>query len=140
MYTFNLATTGTTLAISRVRDEIDDVTAVAGGGVEGKDHFLSDARIESRLAGAVLVVSGEWPVVWQAAATCLDTLATNQAFVLKVKTTMGEQVDGESVAKAIREHARALEKRAREGVTVATVEPVVVAAPVPGTVRMETVF
>ena len=100
--------------IYSVRDEIDDVTAVQGGGVEGTNHFLSDERIQARL-DAMANEMGNVPqsAIWlNVAASCLDTLATNQAYQLKVGQTQSEEFDGAKVADAIRKHAASLRARA----------------------------
>jgi hypothetical protein len=112
-YTFNLDGSGDTLQIALVRDEIDDVSGVEDG-TEGTDYFLSDARITARLTSALEESpdAGELEVRLLAAASCLDTLATNQAYVLKKQRTLGQETDGAAVADAIRAHAASLRKRA----------------------------
>jgi hypothetical protein len=117
-YSFNLAGNGDALQIARVRSLIDDVTS-AGSPVEGTDYFLSDARIMDMLAAATSLVSGEWPLVWQAASFALSALATNQAYVLSVYKGKVEEFDGARVADSIRADARMWENRAARGVGVA---------------------
>jgi hypothetical protein len=119
-YTFELAGVGPARQIAKVRDEIDDVTSVPGGGVEGKDHFLSDARIAKRLADAQTELGTDANALeceLFAAGSALDTLATNQAYVLKKQMSAGKEIDGPSVAKEIRTHAETLRKRARKSLT-----------------------
>lgn len=115
-YTFLLASPDVQLkAIALIRDEIDDVSgsAAENGGVMGVDYFLSDERIVSRLANIEAPAgSSDNEKQLLTAAGILDTLATNQAFILKKKKTLGDEVDGPAVAKSIREHAESLRRRA----------------------------
>jgi hypothetical protein len=104
-YTFDLESSGDNLVISRVRNVIDDVTNVVSP-VEGTNYFLSDARILENIKAARDVYSASWAVVYEAAALCQGTLSTNQAYVLKKKSTMGEDVDGPAVAASIRADAK----------------------------------
>lgn len=96
--------------IARVRDEIDDVTS-ADPPIEGTDYFLSDERIARRLADVESEASTAVNRALLASASALRTLATNQAYVLKKKSTMGEDIDGTAVASSIMAHAKALENR-----------------------------
>lgn len=50
--------------------------------------------------------------VRRAAASALDTLASSQAFTLKVISTLDLHTDGASVARALREHAKELRDEA----------------------------
>jgi hypothetical protein len=114
-YTFNLNGNAQEKNIAAVRDEIDDVTDVAQP-IKGKHYFLADERISSRITKAATELGADANAVelelW-AAASCLDTLATNQAYVLKKQRTAGKELDGPAVAKEIRAHAESLRKRAR---------------------------
>lgn len=93
--------------IAAVRDECDDVTTKANPQ-EGADYFLSDERIGRRLRDEARDYRTPQNLVRIVAASCLDTLATNQAFILKVGQTLGETRDGAKVADAIRRHAASL--------------------------------
>jgi mRNA-degrading endonuclease toxin of MazEF toxin-antitoxin module len=118
-YTFVLDGTDEQQRIAFVRDEIDDVTET-GSPVQGRDYFLSDERILARLASAKEEApsdANETEVRLMACAAILDTLATNQAYQLKVGRTLGEERDGKAVAEAIRAHATALRKRASGSLT-----------------------
>lgn len=117
-YTFDLTATGDDLAVSRVRSLVDDVAA-SNSPVEGTHYFLSDARILENLTAAAALVSGLWPLVWQASAFCLAALATNQAYVLSVYKGAAEEFDGAKVADSIRADAKLWESRAQRGVNVA---------------------
>ncbi len=50
--------------------------------------------------------------VYRAAAMALDTMATNQAMILKVMTLLDLHTDGAVVAKALRDHATQLREQA----------------------------
>ena len=113
-YSFKLSGgTADELQVARVRDEIDDVSASAAedGGVVGTDYFLTDERILRRLADVENKASTDVNKSLLAAASALDTLATNQAYVLKKKQTLGEDIDGAAVSKEIRAHATTLRRR-----------------------------
>ena len=115
-YSFNLNGTGEALEIALIRDEIDDISNVAteGGGVEGANYFVTDERIMARLNGAADELpagSGLLEIRLSACASILDTLATNQAYVLKKQETLDQSMDGPAVADSIRKHAAALRIR-----------------------------
>jgi len=81
-------------------------------------EFFSDAKIDAflTLAGDI---DGE--PIRNAAASALDTWATNQALVLKKVMLLDVETDGPAVAKAMREHAAILRKEAAEiGATTST--------------------
>lgn len=115
-YTFNLASTDPDeISIARVRNAIDDISPVVGGGEQGKDYFLSNERIKGFLLDArdeAPTDANETEIRLWAAAAAEETLAKNQAFVLKKQTTLGESDDGPAVAKAIQDHAQTLAARA----------------------------
>ncbi len=113
-YTFFLSGgTADQTQIARVRDEIDDVSSSAAqdGGTEGRDYFLSDERILRRLRDVAGEASNDVNRALLACASALETLSTNQAYVLKKKRTMGEDVDGPAVAATIMAHAKSLKAR-----------------------------
>ena len=84
------------------------VRVIIGDTAEGTAIF-DDASIDAFLA---LAEDGE---VKLAAASALDTMASNQALLLK-KVKVGEiSTDGPAVAKALREHAQSLRTEVREG-------------------------
>lgn len=93
--------------IGRVRNYTDDNT----DGVEGTDYFLSDERIQLLLDDVesdALVATTAVNRAKLAAAAALGILAKNQAYVLKVGATMGEDWNGKDVADSIRADARVL--------------------------------
>lgn len=115
-YTFNLDSVDPAeRQVAAIRDEIDDVAA-AGPIKEGESYFLSDERIQARIAEVAAELGSDTNAsetrLW-VAASCLDTLATNQAYVLKKGRTLSEEFDGAAVGKEIRAHADTLRKRAR---------------------------
>lgn len=115
-YTFNLAGTGNEKRIALVRDEIDDV-ANKESPVVGADYFVTDERIMARLTSAADEApagSVEVETRLMACASILETLATNQAYVIKVGRTLGEERDGAKVADAIRAHAKSCITRAEK--------------------------
>jgi hypothetical protein len=131
-YTFLLNGSGNDKEIALIRDEIDDVSSSPDGGIAGQDYFVSDERISARLANVEAPTDanpGEKRLL--TAASLLDTLATNQAYVQKKQRTLGQETDGPAVAAAIRAHATALRKRVdvaitdrREQATVAGGDPI----------------
>jgi hypothetical protein len=108
-----------TLQVARVRNHSGDTgDGSPQGGQEGVDYFLSDERILLFLADEADAALENAQVARLAAADALDTLATNEAYVQKVQSTLGESTDGARGAAAIRAHATAL----RAAVTAARLE------------------
>lgn len=115
-YSFNLNGTGEALEIALIRDEIDDISysESLNGGAIGVDYFVTDERILTRLASAADELptgSSATEIRLAVSASILDTLATNQAYVLKKQETLDQSMDGPAVAKAIRDHAKSLLSR-----------------------------
>ncbi len=110
--------------VALVRDLVDDVTLVTPPE-EGKHYFLSDERIKQRLSTEKRDGRTETHLAKMAAASVLDTLATNQAYVLKVGQTLGESRDGAAVAASIRAHAKSLraEVAHEEALNIQSVAP-----------------
>ena len=114
-YSFLLAGTSEQKQIALVRNEIDDLTD-AEQPKPGADYFVSDERITAFLASSQDEApddANEVEVRLWACAAILDTLATNQAYQLKVGQTLGESRDGAKVADAIRAHAKTCRARAQ---------------------------
>ncbi|MBW3636497.1 MAG: hypothetical protein KY445_08545 [Armatimonadetes bacterium] len=147
-YTFLLSGSEEPRRIALVRNEIDDVSASTAedGGVAGTDYFLSDERIK-----AFLVTAGE--EAWRdandtekrllACAAILDTLATNQAYVLKKQRTMSDETDGPAVAASIRAHAKSCRDRAatsrkerREAAAIVAAEASAFGEPIGGNIPL----
>lgn len=117
MYTFLLDGNQQQKQIAMIRDEIDDISVSSelGGGEEGVDYFLSDERILSRMGSVEESLPGnpaQVAIRLFTAASLLDTLATNQAYVLKKQRTLEQDTDGPAVAASIRAHAKSLRERA----------------------------
>lgn len=115
-YSFNLSGSDDTLQIALVRDEIDDISSSdeLGGGSEGVNYFVTDERILARLTSAGDELGASASLLEKrlsAAASILDTLATNQAYILKKQETLEQDTDGPAVAAAIRAHAKTLRER-----------------------------
>ena len=105
----------TAAAIARVRNHLNDVgDGTMGGGSEGINYFLSDERILVFLTGEADVVLGDADVSRMAAAAGLDALATNEAYVQKVQSTLGLETNGAKTSDAIRAHAAALRRQVNE--------------------------
>ena len=103
-------------AIARVRNHLNDVgNGTPGGGTEGTDYFLSDQRIAVFLAGEADGSLSDADVSRMAAAAGLDALATNEAYVQKVQSTLGLETNGAKTSEAIRAHATALRGQVSEG-------------------------
>ena len=112
-YTYELDSTDEqTRQIAEVRDEIDDITN-AENPLEGENYFLTDERIKRRLVMSAKIGRASENVVKLASAAALDTLATNQTYVLKVGSTLGESRDGAKVGDSIRKHAASLREEVR---------------------------
>ena len=77
-------------------------------------EFFTDAKIDAFLT---LAVDLDGNVVFNAAAMCLDTWATNQTLVLKKIKLLDISTDGPAVATAMREHATLLREQAAEAST-----------------------
>ena len=106
----------TTAAIARVRNHLNDVgDGSGGGGTEGTNYFLSDERIAVFLAGEADVALAAADISRMAAAAGLDALATNEAYVQKVQSTLGLETNGAKTSEAIRAHATALRRQVSEG-------------------------
>lgn len=100
------------LQVARVRNHIPDTGNDAGtGGVEGTDYFLSDERIALFLMDESDDTLSAANVAKMAAALALDTLASNEAYVQKVQTTLEDQSDGAKTADSIRAHAKSLRQQ-----------------------------
>lgn len=115
-YSFDLSSSGDTLQIALLRDEIDDISSSADldGGSEGVNYFVTDERILARLTSAGDELGSSASLLERrlsAAASILDTLATNQAYILKKQETLEQDTDGPAVAAAIRAHAKTLRDR-----------------------------
>ena len=88
--------------------DLGKVRLIIGDTTEATAMF-EDASIEAFLA---MAEDGD---VRLASAVALDTIASNQALLLK-KVKVGDiSTDGPAVAKALREHAQALRDEVREG-------------------------
>jgi hypothetical protein len=146
-YSFDLSGSGDAREIALIRDEIDDVSASAeeNGGAEGADYFVSDERIRARLANIEAPAdAGATHKRLLAAASLLDTLATNQAYVWKKQRTLEQETDGTAVAAAIRAHATALRKRVEASLAQSRADAAKTAAlnsePCGGAVELQPVF
>lgn len=96
--------------IDRDSGVITFVAAPASGAVITVNYrhtILSDADIEAFL-------SLEGDVAQLAAATALETIATNQALTLKVMKLLDVQTDGAKLASELRARAAVLRQRAEE--------------------------
>ncbi len=101
-----------TRQVARVRNHTGDTgDGTTDGGTEGRDYFLSDERILGFLDDEAENAATEKLIAKLAAAAALDMLATNEAYVQKVQTTLGESTDGAATAKAIRDHANSLRRQ-----------------------------
>lgn len=119
-YTFHPGGTLDEKNIAFVRDLIDDLIStdqrLDQDNIEGVDYFLSDERILSRIETAGAELGSDAALIeirLMAAASCLNTLAINQGYVLKKQKTMEEETDGPAVADSIRKDAAQLAARAR---------------------------
>ena len=107
-----------TKQIARVRNYTDDTgNGTEGGGVEGRDYFLSDERIRLFLEDVTddeITATTEVNRAKLAAAAALLALSENQAYILKKGDTLGESFDGPAVAAELRAGANALRVQVRE--------------------------
>ena len=122
-YTYELDSTDEqTRQIAEVRDEIDDITN-AENPLEGENYFLTDERIKRRLVASAKIGRSSENVVKLAAAAALDTLATNQTYILKVGSTLAETRDGAKVGDSIRKHAESLRAQVKADETPTSTAP-----------------
>jgi hypothetical protein len=91
-------TTNPTTEIGKIRVIISDS--------DSQYPFFQDEELQ-----VFLGLAGD---VRRAAADALDTMASNQAMVMKVIATLDLETDGAATARALREHAKTLREQAKE--------------------------
>lgn len=84
---------------------------VPNGVVTYRHTLLSDASL-----AALLVLEGNSDKL--AAAAALDVIASSEALILKKIELLDLKTDGPAVAKALREHAKALREQVAEGLAI----------------------
>ena len=92
-------------------DSYDPTTEIGKMRVIIPDRDEANVLFQDEELQVFLDLAGD---VRRAAADALDTLASSQAMILKVITTLDLQTDGAATARALREHAKALREQARE--------------------------